>query len=70
MTLFVIALVCSAGGLFAGWLLFRSERVYRQGFLDGERHGRSEGFRTAIRKTHRSLLNPQTENWNDDWYDD
>jgi hypothetical protein len=66
--LLLIALVSSVGGFFAGWFLFRSERTYQQGFRDGVRHGRAEGFKAAVRKT--SLLNPRTADFNDDWYDD
>ena len=61
----MLALSCFIGGITFGWFLFRSERVYQQGFRDGERHGRAEGFKTGIQKTSpRYLLNPETGDWN------
>ena len=53
-------------GLAFGWILFRSERAYQEGWRDGERYGRLEGYRAALRKISRgNLLNPRTG----DWYD-
>jgi hypothetical protein len=55
-----------AGVLF-GFVLFRSERAYKQGFRDGERYGRGEGYRQAWARWLRAnepLLNAQTGDWN------
>ena len=62
----ILGPICFFVGLAFGWMLFRSERAYLQGVRDGERYGRAEGFKTAIRKTgQHHLLNSRTG----DWYD-
>jgi hypothetical protein len=58
-----------AAGFVFGFALFRSERAYKQGFRDGERYGRGEGYRQAwVRwiKEHKPLLNAQTDDWETD----
>jgi hypothetical protein len=52
-------------GFGFGYIAFSSERAYRQGWLDGEHYGRTEGYREAYRKFHRPLLNTETEDWNE-----
>jgi hypothetical protein len=44
-----------------GFVLFRSERAYRQGWLDGERHGRVEGYRDSSRKNGQVRRQPLKE---------
>ena len=67
MTLFFCFFLTGFGGglvgLFLGWLLFRSERTYQQGFSAGERHGRLEAFRQQIDERAKQLLNPETSDW-------
>ena len=70
MTLFFCFFLTGFGGglvgLTLGWLLFRSERTYQQGWNAGRKHGRAEGFRIAIMKTVKHYFpNPHT----DDLYD-
>ena len=48
-------------GVGCGFVLFRSERAYRQGWLDGERHGRVEGYRDSWRKNGEVRRQPLKE---------
>jgi hypothetical protein len=55
-----------AVGFAFGFVFFRSERAYRHGFNDGERFGRSEGYRQAWERWQRAneaLLDPETGEW-------
>lgn len=55
-----------AAGFAAGFVFFRSERAYEQGFKDGERYGRGEGYRQAWArwlKANEPLLGSKTEGW-------
>ena len=62
----ILGSICFFAGLAFGWMLFRSERAYLQGLREGERYGRAQGFKIAIRKTSQHpLLNSRTQ----DWYD-
>ena len=54
-------------GFAAGFIFFRSERAYKDGFNDGERYGRREGYRQAWArwfKAKEPLLNSETGDWN------
>jgi hypothetical protein len=64
MTIFALVIAFAAGFAF-GFIVFRSERAYREGFRDGEHFGRFEGYRQAWLKRSKGLLNAETEDWND-----
>ena len=54
------------GGIVFGFIFFRSERAYRQGWQHGERYGRIDGYRQAWLKRNKPLLDAKTEDWNDE----
>ena len=63
-TLIIIAFVFLLG-LGFGWIFFRSERSYQEGWRDGERHARLEAFRKQVNERDRYLINPETGEWYD-----
>jgi hypothetical protein len=56
-------------GFAFGFVFFRSERAYKQGFRDGEHYGRAEGYRQAWARwqgANEPLLDPETGEWDRD----
>ena len=62
LILILVASVSSGGGLFAGWLLFRNERTYNQGWNDRGKHERLREFQKQVNERERRRNA-------DDWYD-
>jgi hypothetical protein len=67
MMIWALGAGCFIAGLAFGWALFRNERTYQEGWRDGERYGRLEGYRAALKKmTARHLIDPRTGDWPED----
>jgi hypothetical protein len=62
----IIAFVMGVVAGFAfGFVFFRSERAYRQGWQQGEHYGRAEGYRQAWLKRNQALLSAESEDWSE-----
>jgi hypothetical protein len=66
MIAFCLSMVGFGIGFLVGFVFFRSERAYREGWQHGELYGRAEGYRLAWLKRNKALLNAEREDWNDD----
>lgn len=53
-------------GIALGFIFFRSELAYLEGWQHGERYGRTEGYKQAWLKRNKALLDAQTQDWSSD----
>jgi hypothetical protein len=52
-------------GLVFGFVFFRSELAYLEGFQHGEHYGRGEGYRQGWLERNKHFLDAETEDWNE-----